>query len=462
MGENHPIREKIKSICRYPFIRALLFFLFLMVFVLPMMTLFTSNRLDISERENGFKKEPKNTLDAVYIGSSNAYTYFQPPLAWNDFGIAVYNYAVSSLRMWGIKYRIAEARKTQPNALYIVNINSFKEKGFGAADYAIIHWNIDYMPFSINRFCYTYDMVKGMGIDFFDSWEYFLPMIRFHSRWSSLKSTDYIHPISAYKGAGAEINYINNISDNSNKPLKNHRTGNISDHQKKVLDDLMQYIDREKIKVLFVRIPTMNEENEWESLNTIENILIERGYDCIDLYDVFSELGLQKDTDYADPGHTNIHGSIKITKYLSSYLIDHYGFQNKRGSVGWESWDDAAEKYIDLIKISALDFEINHSPRDYNLKLSNAFDVKQEGTNQITILWEAIKNADGYLIYRKSKASGYQWIKIAEITNINKTSFTDTDLNESEEYTYLVVPFYVQFGERIYGKYDPLGINITL
>lgn len=37
-------------------------------------------------------KEKENSLDAVYIGSSKVYAYWNPNIAWNDYGIAVYPY----------------------------------------------------------------------------------------------------------------------------------------------------------------------------------------------------------------------------------------------------------------------------------------------------------------------------------------------------------------------------------
>jgi hypothetical protein len=50
----------------------------------------------IYSREKEFKREKQGKLDAVYIGSSQVFSFFEPPLAWDDYGIAVFDYCYRS------------------------------------------------------------------------------------------------------------------------------------------------------------------------------------------------------------------------------------------------------------------------------------------------------------------------------------------------------------------------------
>ncbi len=54
----------------------------------------------------GFYKEPKNSLDAVYIGSSTCYAFWNPMTAWNRHGIAVYPYASNAQQFVAAEYLI--------------------------------------------------------------------------------------------------------------------------------------------------------------------------------------------------------------------------------------------------------------------------------------------------------------------------------------------------------------------
>ena len=46
----------------------------------------------------------------------------------------------------------------------------------------------------------------------------------------------------------------------------------------------------------------------------------------------------------------NVGGAEKYTKYMSKYLADRYDLPDHRGQEGYESWDEALEKYKDFIE----------------------------------------------------------------------------------------------------------------
>ena len=74
-----------------------------------------------------FYEEPEGLLDAVYIGSSNCFVFWNSLLAWEEYGISVFPYACNSNLFYSTEYLIKEAKKTQPDALFIVNINSLTD-----------------------------------------------------------------------------------------------------------------------------------------------------------------------------------------------------------------------------------------------------------------------------------------------------------------------------------------------
>ena len=100
---------------------ALLFML--LSFIMPVFTLKDKRPYQMFE---AFYSEKKDSVDAVMIGASNTYACWQSAIGWGDYGIAVSVLGFANLMPQAIRYYIEEARKTQPNALYIININNIK------------------------------------------------------------------------------------------------------------------------------------------------------------------------------------------------------------------------------------------------------------------------------------------------------------------------------------------------
>ncbi|MBQ1992753.1 MAG: L,D-transpeptidase family protein [Clostridia bacterium] len=105
-----------------------------------------------------------------------------------------------------------------------------------------------------------------------------------------------------------------------------------------------------------------------------------------------------------------------------------------------------------------------------NLKAS------KRGKESIKISWEKSPNATGYVVYRmthnendyegewlyddingwyySSKVGKY--IKYAVINDADKTTYTNKNLNEQQNYNYRVVPYYKADGKYYYGDYQTL------
>lgn len=93
------------------------------------LTTILTNRVDATTNNcvENFYAEEENKLDAVYLGSSNCFAFWNPIVAWQEYGIAVHSFASNSQPITATEYYLREARKTQPNAVYIININTMDE-----------------------------------------------------------------------------------------------------------------------------------------------------------------------------------------------------------------------------------------------------------------------------------------------------------------------------------------------
>lgn len=82
--------------------------------------------------------------------------------------------------------------------------------------------------------------------------------------------------------------------------------------------------------------------------------------------------------------------------------------------------------------------------------------------NKITLTWNVVSNADGYVIYRKTGSSSYQ--KIKTITSGRIKTYTDTKVNFQKSYRYMIKAYKKKSGCTVYstgGKTLSAKPNLT-
>jgi len=406
----------------------------------------------------GFLHEKAGSLDGVYIGASNVHAYWQPLVGWNEYGISVYDYSFDGMPVGAVRYLLEAARTRHPDALFIININQFRNReNQGTSDVvAKLHRSLDYMPISITKARVVSGLARSFSLTFPEQLELMLPIIPFHSRWNELDGWALGAETTDYKSSRSNRDFLMDQKDYSRKYTI------IDDRQDReeiittAFDELMDYIDSSGARVLFVKVPQSMIKSKQKYLNTIEDMVLERGYPCLDLHENIDSTYIDPKWDFYNGNHTNVHGSLKYTHSLGAYLVEHYGFADKRGTPGWESWDEAGERYYKLLSSYALPFELENEPR---VKLDAPELGKAEADGQtITVSWSSSEGAGGYQIYRKSAEDGNRWVLAGETDNETFT-WRDSDRKPSTEYTYTVVPCRREGDGWRYGSFDIHGVS---
>ncbi len=398
----------------------------------------------------GIYEEEKDSLDAVYIGSSNCYAFWNPLVAFEEYGICVLPYNCSSLPLNVAEYMIREARKTQPDAVYLININSIDEEEISDV---VMHRLLDYMPFSLNKLELTKYMTELSELSLKDSMEYYFPIIKYHGRWNELTPENFEFDIENHKNSSSYNGYLKKVKNISSDYKTTSEQQLPSDVVMDSLESLLDYCDEEKVKAVFVTVPQARKGIAIvEKYNAMNEIIASRGYQVVDLLNNIDETSLDLETDFYNAQHTNIHGSVKFTQYMSEYLIDTFGFEDKRDDSQYESWNEELEKYQKKVAPYMFDFEWDSTSRDY--ELSAVENLACESTeNENVLSWDFVEGADGYAIYCKNKEKK-AWTLLAEVTG---NSYTDQQISAEECYT--VVPFKESNDGKKYGKFPYFGIK---
>lgn len=294
-------------------------------------------------RTADFYREPKDSMDAVVVGSSSTYSYWVPTTAWKEYGVTMYSYSTAQQPLAATRFVIDECRKTQPDAVYVINLNMALVEEMSPAR---IHFLSDVMPPSPNRhqmIQYLCDIGNYTTIS--SQLEYYFPIIAMHSRWKRCTSPFELHNGRGCKGSSVDNNFINGLEDVTESLVFTEAVSPAPDSVMYEVDLLLEHLEQDSIKAAFFLSPGTINQDSLEQINYIIDYIRDHGYTVYNGLEDYEDTYLNPETDYFDFAHANVYGGIKFTKWLGQLIIDEFGFTDKRGDPAYASWDEAVNKY---------------------------------------------------------------------------------------------------------------------
>ncbi|MEX1376626.1 MAG: hypothetical protein AB1Z23_04020 [Eubacteriales bacterium] len=296
---------------------------------------------DMKIRYAGFYAEDKDTIDAIMIGPSSVSPLIAAPYLWNEYGIAVYPLSTNAQPVASVKYIIEEARKTQKDALFIVDTTMFMVETETLLTEPRIRNVVDNMKYSMTRFRAINEMVqdKSQRID------YYFDISKYHStilgedgvEKGDFKYFNFESP-STYKGylfveAVDLFEPINFSGIADTKP--------IPESAEIELQELMEYCTENEVNVLFITCPYIATEDNKMKHNYMASLANENGYEYLDFNDLYQAMNIDFERDFYNANHFNVYGAEKFSDYLGSYLVQNYDMKDKRGDEKYSSWDES-------------------------------------------------------------------------------------------------------------------------
>lgn len=297
----------------------------------------------------GFYKEPKNSLDVVFMGNSDVYRGISPITLWDEYGIASYNFVSSGQRMWTAYYLMEECLKYQKPELIVLNMDSaFNESQSSESNYRKVFDNLKFGKSKIEAVTdKTFKFKKK------DILTYFLPILRFHSRWSELSDEDFRNAFKEekYDLKGMDLNTdIKPFNDEKNYMNKNHSEDKIGPKCSKYLEKMVKLCKDNNIELLLIEIPSA-ESWSYDLSNKTQKFADEHGLEFIDMNLNYKEFGFDWKTDTADKGdHLNVYGAEKVSKYLGKIIQEKYNIKNRKNDKEYEDWYNSSKIYHEEIQ----------------------------------------------------------------------------------------------------------------
>ena len=128
---------------------------------------------DTTRKVEGFYAEEKNSLDFVFVGSSQMFTSVVPAVLWEEYGITSYDFGSNEQPMYLSYYYIKEALKYQnPKAIVLevsyCNTPDFTHEG-------VLHINLDDLRMGPVKLEAIFDIIpKG------ERWPYIFELAKYH------------------------------------------------------------------------------------------------------------------------------------------------------------------------------------------------------------------------------------------------------------------------------------------
>ncbi len=290
-----------------------------------------------------FYQEPENSLDVIYIGSSNSYAHFNTVLAYNLQGFATGMLASDGQPFSAIKYLLQEAIKYQNPEVYVIDINSVATDIRYSND-GDIRKVIDNMKWSENRNDAIEGMLKYTDIKKEDYINYYFSFLTYHNSWKYIGDYSFKND-DLYKGHLLSTDTIK-VEPQQEFEWDSEKKLDLMQENLEIYLDLIEYIKANNLNVIFV-VParSFTEENMARLNNAIE-IAEENNIKTIN-FNMLEDFSINYSTDLYNSGHLNVYGATKYTIYFSEYLKNNYNLKDHRQNNNYKSWDKEYERYKD-------------------------------------------------------------------------------------------------------------------
>ncbi len=331
------------------FIKTIAFFLTGIFIFSGINSILGPNAEDAEMMFEGYYNLKPNTVDAVFVGNSHTYKYWQPAFAWKELGMASMEISTSIMPSYVMKNVAIEALKTQKPKVLVIDATAFAQTNKEDKKFYLV---LDNMKFSLNRIDMIENYCRYSEITGMDKLQYYFPIMQFHSRWKELSEDDFVQTRPSYLNSTYQKGFLSHGLDKDKKhPYSDERT-DIGSGNEAALRDLLEWCTQQQdIKIQFIAPPVLWKKN-LSGYNRVGDIIKEYGMDFLNFNDIelYEKFNFEENNDFENINHTNINGSFKFTKVYGQYLMETFDLENHQGKDIYQTWDQQAEDYYALIR----------------------------------------------------------------------------------------------------------------
>ena len=280
--------------------------------------------------------------DVIFIGDCEAYSSFSPPILWENYRLTSFVRGSPSQSIAQSYHILCETLEYEVPRVIALSVYALcREEG---PSEAYNRMALDSMRPSWHKVCAVRESISEGESEL----SYFLPLLRFHSRWSELDGGDF-----EYFFQSPSVSHNGYLLRREIKPFVTHiSNGELAPYA--LPEENIEYLDKIRrvcvdfgVTLLLVKAPTDSWRYPWheEWSREIRDYADDYGLKYYDLTECVEEIGIDPAKDSYDGGlHLNVYGAEKTTRYFGEILLECIGDVRAEGRND-EVWEEKLEVY---------------------------------------------------------------------------------------------------------------------
>lgn len=289
--------------------------------------------------------EKNKDHDVIFVGDCEVYESFVPAVLWEEYGIRSYVRGSAQQLVWQSYYLLEETFCYEQPKAVVYNVLALK---YGVPqNEAFNRMTLDGMKWSSSK-------VKAVRASMTEDehfLDYVFPLLRFHSRITSLTGEDFRYLFSA-----PSVSYDGYLMKTGVVPMSGEQEAGRELTDYTLPATSMDYLERMRAlcekngaELILIKAPTNSWGywwyDEWD--RQVVDYAAEHDLRYYNFIPDAGAIGIDWTTDTYDAGvHLNVSGAEKMTRYFGAILAEKHDLADLRGKCETsEAWDRKAADY---------------------------------------------------------------------------------------------------------------------
>ena len=310
-----------------------------------------------------FYKEPHDTIQVVFLGTSQVVNGISPIEIYNRSGLCTYNLASEQQPLLSSLYRLKEAYRLHSKTLQAVVLDVSFLMYADEKESSLMLFNekaLSHLRLSSIKAESIIACKKQYGEEY-DEIENLIPLLRYHTRWKELNRNDFRgvkEDINKFYTRGEGIDYTKALTttefndmifpkwdltdsfEDSSVEYESFWTGT----NKQYFKEIVSFCENKNLELLLIKLPKKWDNVQHDAVQYLANRYMLPFIDFND-GELQEEIGFSLLEDYRDRYHSNIYGARKISRYLSDYLTQNYNLESVRGKKKYDFLQKEADMF---------------------------------------------------------------------------------------------------------------------
>lgn len=302
----------------------------------------------ISNPEGGLTAEYYSEAgghDVIFVGDCEVYESFIPAVLWEKHGISSYVRGSAQQLAWQSYYMLEDTFKYETPKVVVFNVLALK---YGEPQSeAFNRMTLDGMKWSGTKI----NAIRASMTEDESFVDYVFPLLRFHSRITSLESEDFKYMFSSPKMSHSGYLMQKGIAPMTEEAEEGRtlRDYTLPATAMEYLDKMRELCQEKGAELVLIKSPT-NSWGYWWYDQWDEQIVkyaAENGLAYYNFISLTEEIGIDYTTDTYDEGvHLNVYGAEKMSEYFGRILKEKHGLAEAVHSEEQkEEWQKRVEAY---------------------------------------------------------------------------------------------------------------------